>query len=134
MLKGKERIFSRGLRPKYVFQLKGWVYAGFPSNAINASPFTIGNQLFRWTSSSQLCRIFDAAGTFLFKAERIKYADVPTVISAAVTANYSTYTVMKRAAKLTLPDGSVQYKVFMELSGVRKSVTFNADGTVACEK
>ena len=86
------------------------------------------------TSSEPVKLIFDAAGTFLFKAERIKYADVPTVISAAVTANYSTYTVMKRAAKLTLPDGSVQYKVFMELSGVRKSVTFNADGTVACEK
>ena len=86
------------------------------------------------TSSEPVKLIFDAAGTFLFKAERIKYADVPTVISAAVTANYSTYTVMKRAAKLTLTDGSIQYRVFLDLSGVHKSVTFNADGTVACEK
>ena len=87
------------------------------------------------TSSSEPVKlIFDTAGTFLFKAERIKYADVPAEISAAVTAGYSTYTVMKRAEKLTLADGSAQYKVHMELSGVRKSVTFNADGTVSCEK
>ena len=86
------------------------------------------------TSTEPVKLIFDTAGTFLFKAERINYADVPTLISTAVTANYSTYTVMKRAGKLTLSDGSVQYKVHMELSGVRKSLTFNADGTVACEK
>lgn len=78
--------------------------------------------------------VFDAVGAFLFKGERIKSADVPAEISSAVTAGYSTYTVMKRAEKLTLADGSVQYKVHMELSGVRKSVTFNSDGTVACEK
>lgn len=87
------------------------------------------------TSSTEPVKlIFDAAGTFLFKGERIKYADVPSEISAAVTAGYSTYTVMKRAEKFTLSDGSIQYKVFLDLSGVHKSVTFNADGTVACEK
>ena len=87
------------------------------------------------TSASEPVKlIFDVAGTFLFKAERIKYADVPAEISAAVTACYSTYTVMKRAGKLTLPDGSNQYRVFLDLGGVHKSVTFNSDGTVACEK
>jgi len=86
------------------------------------------------TASEPAKLVFDAVGTFLFKGERIKYADVPAEISAAVTAGYSTYIVMKRAEKFTLPDGSVQYKVFMELSGVRKSVTFNTNGTVACEK
>ena len=86
------------------------------------------------TASEPAKLVFDAVGTFLFIGERIKYADVPAEISAAVTAGYSTYTVMKRAEKLTLADGSVQYKVHMELSGVRKSVTFNSDGTVACEK
>ena len=86
------------------------------------------------TASEPVELIFDTAGTFLFKGERIKYADVPTEISAAVTALYSTFTVMKRSEKLTSADGSVQYEVFMVLIGVRKSVIFNADGTVACEK
>jgi len=78
--------------------------------------------------------VFDATGTFIFKAERIKYADVPAEISAAVTANYSTYSVKKRAEKFTLADGSLQYKVFLSFNKTRKSVTFNADGTVSCEK
>ncbi len=78
--------------------------------------------------------IFDTAGNFLFKGERIKYANVPAAVSDAVTANYSAYYIMKRAGKLTLTDGSNQYRIFMELDKVRKSVTFNADGTVACEK
>ncbi len=86
------------------------------------------------TANEPVKLVFDAVGTFVFKGERIKYADVPVEISAAVTANYSTFTVMKRAEKLTLSDGSVQYKVHMELTGVPKSVTFNADGSVACEK
>lgn len=87
------------------------------------------------TSASEPVRlVFDTADNFLFKAERMRYADVPAEISAAVSAGYSSYTVMKRAEKLTLPDGSVQYKVHLDLNAARKSVTFNADGTVACEK
>jgi len=86
------------------------------------------------TTKEPVKLVFDATGTIIFKAERINYADVPTEISAAVTANYSTYNVKKRAEKYTLADGSLQYKVFMSLNKTRKSVTFNADGTVSCEK
>lgn len=86
------------------------------------------------TTKEPVKLVFDAAGTFIFKGERIKYTDVPAEVSAAVTANYSTYTVKKRAEKFTLVDGSAQYKVFMDLNKVRKSVTFFADGTVSCEK
>lgn len=86
------------------------------------------------TTKEPVKLVFDAAGTYIFKGERIEYADVPAIVSAAVTANYSTYTVKKRAEKFTLVDGSIQYKVFMNLNKVRKSVTFNADGTVNCEK
>jgi hypothetical protein len=78
--------------------------------------------------------VFNALGTYLLKAERSLYTDVPTTVSAAVTAGYSTYTVMKRAEKFTLADGTIQYNVFMELNKVRKSVTFGADGTIVCEK
>jgi hypothetical protein len=78
--------------------------------------------------------VFDATGVYLFKAERMKYADVPAQVSAIVTANYSSYKIMKRAEKFTLANASIQYKVFMELTKVHHSVTFNADGTIACEK
>lgn len=78
--------------------------------------------------------VFDATGTYILKGERILYTDVLAEVSAAVTANFSTYIVKKRAEKFTLADASVQYKVFMDLNRTRKSVTFNADGTVSCEK
>jgi len=86
------------------------------------------------TATEPVKLVFDAAGVYLFKAQRIKYADVPAEISAVVTANYSTYSIKKRSEKFTLANGSIQYKVFMDLNKVRKSVTFNADGTVSCEK
>jgi hypothetical protein len=86
------------------------------------------------TATEPVKLVFDASGVYLFKAQRIKYADVPAEISSAVTASYSTYNVRKRAEKFTLADGSVQYKVFLSLNSTHKSVTFNADGTVSCEK
>jgi hypothetical protein len=86
------------------------------------------------TATEPVKLVFDAAGAYLFKAERIQYADVPATVTAAVTANYSTYSVRRRAEKFSLTDGSFQYKVFMSLDKVRKTVTFNADGTISCEK
>lgn len=78
--------------------------------------------------------VFDAGGAYLFKAERIHYSDVPAEIPAAITANYADFKVKNRAEKFTLADGTLQYKVFMQSKNVRKSVTFNVDGTVSCEK
>jgi hypothetical protein len=86
------------------------------------------------TKQEPIKLVFDAVGTFIFKGERIKYTEVPAEVSAAVTANYSTYKVKNRSEKFTYPDGSIQYKVFMNIDKTRKSVTFNADGTVSCEK
>lgn len=87
------------------------------------------------TSSTEPVKlIFDETGLFLMTSQRIEYADVPVEVSAAITANYATYNVKKRAALYTLADGSLQYKVFMSLDKTRKSITFNTDGTVSCEK
>ena len=87
------------------------------------------------TSSTEPVKlIFDETGTFIMTSKRIEYTDVAAEVTAAVAANYTNYSVKKRAALFTLADGSLQYKVFMSLDGVRKSVTFNADGTVSCEK
>ncbi len=86
------------------------------------------------TNEQPLKLVFDSASAYLFKAQRIEYSAVPTLVSAAVTANYSTYTAMKRCELYTYPDGALKYNVFMKSTSARKQVTFNADGTVSCEK
>jgi hypothetical protein len=78
--------------------------------------------------------VFDIANAYLFKAERTEYANVPSLISDAVTANYSTYSVMKRFETYTMADNSLKYKIYLRNSDTKKIVTFNADGTVSCEK
>jgi hypothetical protein len=78
--------------------------------------------------------VFDSANAYLFKAERTEYANVPTLISDAVSANYSTYTVMRRCEQYTMTDNSMKYNIYLKDSSTKKSVTFNADGTVSCEK
>ncbi|MBV5283579.1 MAG: hypothetical protein JZU53_14250 [Paludibacter sp.] len=85
-------------------------------------------------SAQPIKLVFDATNVYMFKAERIEYSSMPTVISTAVTANYSTYTIMKRSETYTSTDSSIKYKVYLKSSDTRKSVTFNADGTVSCEK
>ncbi|HEY6914478.1 MAG TPA: PepSY-like domain-containing protein [Paludibacter sp.] len=86
------------------------------------------------TTQEPIKLVFDAVGAYLFKAERIHYTDVPAEVSAAVSANYSTFKIKNRAEKFTLTDGTLQYKVFIQSKEVRKSVTFNVAGTVSCEK
>jgi hypothetical protein len=78
--------------------------------------------------------VFDATGTYLYKAARMLFADVPAAVTAAITANYSTYTVTHRVEKFILADGSLEYKLFMILNNMHKMVTFNATGIVVCEK
>lgn len=78
--------------------------------------------------------VFDASNVYLMKAERFAYAAVPAEVSTAVTTNFSTYSVMKKCEKQTLPDGSIKYVVHLRSTDAHKVVTFNADGTVSCEK
>ena len=78
--------------------------------------------------------VFDEAGAYLMKTQRINYSEVPAEVSTSVTSNYATYQARKRASLITLADGTLQYKVYLSLDGTRKSVIFNADGTVSCEK
>lgn len=86
------------------------------------------------TNEQPLKLVFDNASAYLFKAQRIEYSAVPALVSAAITANYSTYTAMKRCELYTFPDGALKYNVYMKSTSARKQVTFNADGTVNCEK
>jgi len=86
------------------------------------------------TNEQPLKLVFDSASAYLFKAQRIEYSAVPALVSAAVTANYSTFTAMKRCELYTFPDGALKYKVFLKSTSAKKLVTFNADGSVSCEK
>ena len=87
------------------------------------------------TSSAEPVKlVFDEAGAYLMKTQRIAYTEVPAEVSTSVTSNYATYQIRKRASLITLTDGTLQYKVYLFLDGTHKSVTFNADGTVSCEK
>jgi len=77
---------------------------------------------------------FDASGTFLMKGERAQYSAAPQAVSDYITANYSIYTIRTKMEKLTLADASVEYTIFMEISGLRKSVIVKSDGIFVCEK
>lgn len=78
--------------------------------------------------------VFGADGTYLYKAVRILYANVPAAVIASITANYSTFTVTHRVEKFILADSSFQYKMFMIFDNAHKMVTFDAAGIVVCEK
>jgi hypothetical protein len=78
--------------------------------------------------------VFDASGLFIALAHRIKSADLPAIVSANVTANYSAYTLRKKAEVLTLSDNSKLYKVYLHQDMIRLSVIFKEDGTVVCEQ
>ncbi len=86
------------------------------------------------SSAQPVKLVFDAANAFLLKAERYEYSSVPSVVSDAVSAYYSAYTVMKKCELYTLADATLKYKVHLKSIDSRKTVTFNADGTVSCEK
>jgi hypothetical protein len=78
--------------------------------------------------------VFDASGLFIALAHRIKSADLPALVSANVTANYSTYTLRKKAELLTLTDGSKLYRVFLHGTAAHLTVVLKEDGTVICEQ
>jgi Putative beta-lactamase-inhibitor-like, PepSY-like len=89
----------------------------------------------RQAGAEPLRLFFDAAGTFVMKGERTKYADAPAAVSAYITANYTGYSNRIRTIKFTLADASVQYVVFLRKEGMpRKAVNLKADGTFICEK
>jgi len=86
------------------------------------------------SSAQPVKLVFDSYNVYLFKAQRIEYATVPTAVSAAVTANYSAYTVMRRSEIYTLADGTLKYNVYLKSADTKKNVTFTTDGAVSCEK
>lgn len=85
-------------------------------------------------SAQPIKLVFDSVNVFIFKAERIEYANVPASISAAIALNYTSYTVMQRCEVYTFTDNSLKYKIYLRNTESQKAITFNADGTISCEK
>lgn len=78
--------------------------------------------------------IFSAASfNYLMQGERTEYATIPTAVQTYVTTNYASFSQRKRAIKLTLANGDLQYMIFMHQAGQRKNILLKADGTFICE-
>ena len=86
------------------------------------------------SGNTHLKLLFDAAGTYLAKAERARYTDAPQAVKDYITANYAGYNTRDKMEKFTLADSSLQYSIFLALEGSRKNVILRADGTFVCEK
>lgn len=76
---------------------------------------------------------FDAGNAFIIKANRILYTDTPQAVKDYITANYAGYQICDKSEKYTMADGSLQFRVFMRMEQVRKSVRLKEDGTLVCE-
>jgi hypothetical protein len=78
--------------------------------------------------------IFDVTGVFLAKASRVNTADLPAAVTTAYTAAYPAYKACEKSETFVLADGSVQYKVFLNLDKVRTTVVYKEDGTLVCKQ
>ena len=77
--------------------------------------------------------IFSATSfSYLMQGERTEYATIPTAVQTYITANYANFSQRKRAIKLTLANGDLEYMIFMHQAGQRKNVLLKADGTFIC--
>jgi hypothetical protein len=76
---------------------------------------------------------FDLTDTYLFKAKRIRYNNMPQAVRDSVAAGFAAYHVSEKGEKLTLPDSTLQFRVYLhQEEHIRKSVRLNADGTLVC--
>jgi hypothetical protein len=75
---------------------------------------------------------FDMTDNYLFRGNRFRYEDMPQAVKDYITASYSGYQVCPGGEKLTMPDSSLQYKVYLRQAGIRKCVRIKEDGTPLC--
>ncbi|MBI5914285.1 MAG: PepSY-like domain-containing protein [Bacteroidetes bacterium] len=76
---------------------------------------------------------FSTEGALLFTENEIPANQLPTTVTAAISANYAGFST-EEAERLDLAVGGNQYEVELKNGAVVKSVLFNADGTVVCEE
>lgn len=90
--------------------------------------------MIRTTDSLPVKLIFDLGGSYLMKAGRIRYQEVPQAVKDYISANYTGWNNRMKAESLTLPDQSVQYLVYLARPGARKCVRIASDGILICER
>lgn len=77
--------------------------------------------------------IFDETFAFVASANRIESSDIPALVTDFIAANYSDYTLRRKAELFTLTDNSLQYKAFLHADSLRFFVVVGADGILICE-
>lgn len=83
---------------------------------------------------------FDTEGNYAMKAERVLTENIPVEVTDA-SLPYTEYNLAKRAEKLTLADGTIEYRLYLlpklDLTSgvvVKKVVLIvGGDGTIICE-
>ena len=76
---------------------------------------------------------FDMTAAFLMRSDLIRYQELPEVVKSSAITNYPGYFAMK-IEKLTLADGSLQYLLDLSKPHVMKTVRFDANGIIVCER
>lgn len=78
--------------------------------------------------------LFDTNNLFAASAERIHYDDLPDIVRESVETNYPAYDKRRKAEKLSLSDGTTEYRVFLHTTGIKMKVVIKDDGSIACEE
>ncbi len=84
-------------------------------------------------TSAPITLYFEMTTAFLMRSDMISYADLPDVVKSGAITNYPGYFAMK-SEKLTLGDGTIQYLVDLTKPHTIKTVRFDANGIVVCER
>ena len=81
--------------------------------------------------AADISLFFNNENAFILKEEDIKYSTLPTNVSAFISNNYPNYEMPKKAEKITLADGTIQYEVDLKekTTKIEKEVLINAEGT-----
>jgi hypothetical protein len=77
---------------------------------------------------------FDMTGSFLMKADLIRYFDLPLTVREFLIATYPGFFVCEIPKMMTLADGSVQYKVNLSKHHAKKTVWLDANAVIICEQ
>jgi hypothetical protein len=78
--------------------------------------------------------VFSSTDTYLLKANRIRYGDVPQAVKAYITANYPGWEACCGSEKYILADNSEQYMIYLQKNRAHMRVRLQADGTFICSQ
>jgi hypothetical protein len=86
------------------------------------------------TGSEPVKLIFGSGDLFLLVANRMHYTDAPQAVKDYISVNYTGFSVCEKSEKYTLADGSLEFMVYLKMSGAKKMIRMKSDGTMVCEQ